>query len=336
MKKVYSTFIIALGILLGGCGSSAPRVDIPEKKLPSWYLNPPHATATYLYGTGEGRDTKDALYNALNDLIASLGVSLSSTYSSDTTVHENGTYTHKDAVYQNKIDAQVQKIRITNFEVMQSQKIGFKRYATLVRVDKKRFFATLKKELDDTFENFYTHQEAIQTHNALEQLFAYRAIVAQSESIQNKLRVMEELDPSFDKTQYLKKIHTIQKEYKALEKKITFSIHATKDAQLLKDVVAKGLSDQHYRIVNKDDRYHFTISVSMKIQYANSYGFTLARSAITLKTHHNRGAVVASNTVTITGQSAQGSAIAKQDVAKRFNQLVKQEGIEKVLGLSVN
>ena len=80
---------------------------------------------------------------------------------------------------------------------------------------------------------------------------------------------------------------------------------------------------------------HFNIMIKSDIQRASSYGFTLARSAISITIKDSSGAVIGSNKLNITGQSSQDFGIAKENIALKLNALIEKEGIAKVIGLQI-
>jgi len=332
MKYIVSIILI-IGMLFIGCGSTK-QIEVVPQALPSWYTMPPHSDAENLYALGDGKSKKEALTNALNNLLATLSVSLSSSYNAKTVVREGThTTTTQDATYENEVHAEVQKIRISNYEVLQEKKLGFNHYATLVRVEKDNLFVALKSDIDQKFSIFNHLYNSKATKYPLEKLKSYRNFIKEFQNIQNTLSVMSVLHPQFNQKHYIEKMAYIKKQSDDLHNAITFSFVATREAKKLLPVLSMGLSDAHYRIKNKKDKYHFTIYISLKIAYASSYGFHLARGVITVVTKDFHSVNIGTQTYNITGQSSQTKTIAKQDIAKRFAQLIKKKGIEKVLGI---
>ncbi len=80
---------------------------------------------------------------------------------------------------------------------------------------------------------------------------------------------------------------------------------------------------------------HFDIYIKVKIQKANAYGFSLARSEISFVIKDYKGEVLASNVIHLTGQSSQGYAIAKQNLVKRLKKRIQKEGISKLLNIGI-
>jgi hypothetical protein len=145
---------------------------------------------------------------------------------------------------------------------------------------------------------------------------------------------MNALESSFDGNIYLNKYNKIDTMYEKLLSSITFSIKGNYEAQNLKAPIAKGISAKKLKISNVKGRNNFLIKVHSRIEETNAYGFTLARSAIAITVQDYKGNIIGSNKFNLIGQSTQGFAIAKENVAIRLNDLINKEGIEKVIGLT--
>ncbi|MCJ7765208.1 MAG: hypothetical protein MUP09_04630, partial [Thiovulaceae bacterium] len=122
--------------------------------------------------------------------------------------------------------------------------------------------------------------------------------------------------------------------YNDLRSKITFGLHATTQGQNLIGAIKAGLSAEKLLIEERHDSYHLRILIDTRTEQANSMGFDLARSAITLTTQNHLGSTLGSNKLNITGQSTQGYAIARENVAIKLKHLIDKEGIESILGLA--
>ena len=326
---------LLLGFYVSGCGAATQQEIAPAKqKLPSWYLTPPPSDNNTLYAVGEGKDKKEALTNALSAMLATLSVSISSSYSAKTVVRD-GKNESVDATYVNDIQSKVKEIRISNYEVLQAKKLGFKKYAVLVKTDKKRLFESLKNELQQKFQLLEAREKNMKNQNALQQLAFYKKIKDSLSNLENSLIVMDVLNPNFDKQSYIEKIAVFEKRYEKLRNSISFSIKTPKHAEALRDVVAKGLTREHFKIQNKKDKNHFNITIKMDTEQANAYGIHLAKAEVTLRTKDFKGVEIASNTLHLTGQSSASYTIAKQDLAKRLDEKIKEQGIAKVLNLNL-
>jgi len=329
--------VVSLGLLLlflTGCGSQK-RVVIAEKKVaPSWYTNPPKSSSVELYAVGSGRDKQSAITNALTQMVSTLSVSVSSKFSAKTVVRE-GLVSSSSGVYTDESTSEVQNIRISNYELLNSQSLGFKNYIVLVKSNKKKLFDSMKKEIEQKFEMIEQEKSSVAHLNMMKHLSFYKKSKASLASLPNTLIVMSELNSGFDGSRYLNDAQVINAEYEDLLASITFSIESNSEAKNLMAVVAKGISAKKLKIAKSSGKKHFTIMIKSDIQKASSYGFTLARSAISITIKDSTGAVIGYNKLNITGQSSQGYSVAKENVAIKLDTLIAKEGIAEVVGLEL-
>ncbi len=333
IKIVFSLILLSL-FFITGC-SSKKQVIIEKKELPSWYLHPKKSTNYTLYAVGEGEDKNMAIYSALDAMVATLGITISSQYSSEI-VAKDGFIDSYQATSEKKINAKVQEIHISSYEIINAQKFGFRRYFVEIKSDKQKLFSSLEKELKynfKTIQKIYTKNEK---SDILRKLKLYKDVTNLTKSIKNILVVMNGLKPTFDDSIYLNKLQMLNGRYENLHSKISFSIDSNNDASNLKNIVANGLNVAKYKIDNLDGKNHFKIYISSKINKIKSYGFYLARSSIYIEVRDFKESVISSNTLNITTQSAQNYERAKENLVIKFSNIVKKQGIIKVLGLKID
>jgi len=330
MSKLGIIFLI-LGLLLSGCASKQ-RVVIKKKELPAWYVNPPKSNNFELFALAEGQNQQEAINNALSLIISTVNVSISSSFSAKTVVKE-GSINSSEATYVNKTQSNIAKIQISEYELLHVTRLGFKRYAALVKVNKQRLFQGLKNEIDQKFKIYKNDKKNIQNLDALKQLAYYKNMEKSFSYIKNALIVMKVLNKNFDDQKYIASMNEINTKYQYLLKNISFWV--TSNIKSLKKPIVSALTKQKFIIKKMKSKMHYDIFINARIQKANAYGFALARSEITCITKNYKGNVIASNVLHVTGQSSQGYAIAKQDLVKRLNDLIKKEGIAKVLNLGI-
>jgi len=332
MSRLINITFLIIVIFFSACGNSKERIVIKEKEMPAWYLKPPVSNSVEMYAVGEGKDKQEALSNALSSLLATLSVSISSKYSAKSIVKEGRINSH-DATYVNETHSEVKKIRISSYDVLQAQKLGFKKYAVLVKVDRIKFFRSLKKEIDQEFAIIDSWEKVKTNKNALERFAFYNKEITNLNDLQNRLLVMSVLNEEFDSKPYLKKYEKLLYKKDQLLASITFWVGS--NYKPLITPIAKGLSSKKFRIKKLNNKNHFNVFIKASMQKANSYGFYIIRSEISIVTYDNRKNRVATNVLNITGQSSQSYAIAKQDVAKKLRKLVDKEGIAKILNLDI-
>jgi len=326
-------FFVVL-VFLSACGMDKPQAATKEvTALPSWYMNPPASTDTTLYGVGEGVNKEDAIAHALANIVARLNVSISSSFSAKSVVHEGRT-TSVDKVYVDNVRSEVQAIHVSNYETVAYKKLGFKRYGALVKVDKRAFAQSLKKEIQRDL--FITKKTSSLTGvDALRQLAMYKKKLQKLQDIEYRLAVLSMLDTSVDERVYLKEYEALQNAYEHLRESISFWVYAPQQYASLAKPIQKGLSQEHFKIQKEKSPRHFTITLQADITQAKAYGFIIARANLTITTKESQGTIVASNTLSLVGRSAQSFEVAKQDLVKALNKRVEEEGIFKVLGLDI-
>ena len=337
MQKVtYFTLIFTL-IFFFGCGEKKRSVVAPQKTLPSWYKSPPLSNEEELYALGEGKNREEAIANALSMMLSTLSVAISSDFSAKTIVQE-GRNSSMDSLYVNDVKSSVKELRISNYELLNAESFGFKKYAVLVKSNKQQLFDSMLKETEQEFSLLEEKEQNFTNANAngLKKLSFYREARKTLQKLPNRLLVMNALDDSFDGSSYLQKMQAFDAAYEYALKSLTFFVTTSKNARNLQAPIEKGLSKEKINIATEGLRnMHFRVYVNAKIEKADSYGFTLARSEISITTKDSDDVVVGSNRFNIIGQSSQGYEVAKQNLAYRLSELVKKEGISTVLGLDI-
>ncbi len=330
---IKSVLILTAAILLfSGCGAEKKSMAVAPKPLPAWYTNPPQSNAQFLYEVAEGVDKKEAVANALDMMVSTLSITVASEYKSRTTVRSGAVDSYQQDV-DNTVETSVKAIRISNYSVVESTEQGFRRHLVLIRSDKAQLFESLKKELDEKITLLKSQENTLKTRNVVEQLRFYSAANRDFAAIEQTLNVMNVLNSAFDSGPYLKAASRYKNGYDDLRAKITFGFSAERGAANLIAPLKAGLSARQLLILERKDAYHLRINIVANVETVHSMGFDLARTAITLTTQDHTGTTVGSNKLNITGQSTQGYAVARENVAVKLDRLVEKEGIEKVLGL---
>ena len=321
-------------VMMSACGSQKRVVVAKKKEIPSWYQTPPTSTQSTLYGVGVGKDKTEAISDALTQMISTLSVEVSSTYSSKT-VARDGSVESFDGTYTKEMQSVVKPIRISNYKVLEAKNLGYKNYAVLVSSNTNELYKSMLQEINQDFEIFFNKEKSIKKQNALQQLAFYKKSKLTFQLLPNKLLILKQLKSDFNPSPYLEAYNEIESKYEQLHSHISFKISANSNAINLKTPIAKALSAKEFKISSRNTQESFRIYISAQINKANSYGFTLARATINITTKDYKGSVIGSNRLDIVGQSSQSYAIAKENIALKLSMLIEKEGIEKVLGLSI-
>lgn len=325
--------LLALLFLFVGCSSDKKMVVVQKKEFPSWINNPPNSEE-FLYASGEGRTKEEAVANALSSMISTLSVSISSKFSASNIVKE-GYNSSNQSTYTNEVQSDVKKIRISNYEVVDAKTMGYKKEIVLIKSKKREIFESLVYELEQNFALIEQKKSTLSAANALKKLAFYRETRQGLSPLGDTLLVMNSLDNNFTSELYLAQVQALDEEYEALLSSISFSVESNDDASKLVSSITKALSDAKFKVDEQTHENHFRVVLTSDTAEAFSYGFTLARSAIDISIRDAEDAVIGSNKLNISGQSTQGYDQAKENVAMKLNEMIKKEGIEKVIGLSI-
>jgi hypothetical protein len=326
--------LLAVFLLFSGCSSDKKMVVAEKKELPSWLNNPPSSSNGFLYAVGEGQNKEEAVANALSSMVSTLSVSISSKFSAKSVVKE-GYNSSNQATYTNEIQSDVKKIRISNYELVDSKNIGYKKEAVLIKSNKKELFESLVYEIEQNFSLIEQKKSTLASSNAIKKLVFYKETQESLSSLNDTLLVMNSLDKNFKGENYLSHAQRLDKEYETLLLSVSFGVESNNDASRLVSSITKALSEKKFKVSNSNNANHFRVILTSNTVKASSYGFTLARSAIDISIKDANGAVIGSNKLNITGQSTQGYPQAKENVAMKLSEMIKKEGIEKVIGLSI-
>jgi hypothetical protein len=335
-KTASATILLSLFsalLFLNGCAAQKNAAVHGPKPLPSWYTNPPQSSEQFLYEIAEGVDRQDAVTRALNLMASTFSVTIASQYKSRTTERSGGIESYRQDV-ENTVQADVEPVRISNYQLLESAQQSFRRHLVLIQSDKTQLFESLRKELNEKIALLESREESVRSKNVIEQLRFYREADSDFASIGHTLNVMHALNSRFDSAPYIQAANRYKNGYSDLRSKITFGLHANAQGDNLVGAIKAGLSAEKLLIEERDDSYHLRILIDAKIEKAESMGFDLARTAVSLTTQDHLGTTVGSNKLNITGQSTQGYAIAKENVAVKLKHLIDKEGIESILGLA--
>lgn len=328
--KILISFIIAV-FILSGCGSNK-RVVIEKKELPTWYLSPAKTTQNTLYSVGEGKDKDEAITNALNAMVSTLNVSISSDFNTKTVV-KDGVQKSYQSTTTNDISSEVKRINISNYEILNYKEFGFENHLVAIKSDKVKLFLSLQKELEQKFLVIKNKNLEAKKYNAVKELSIYKENLKATYDVKNIVAVMGSLKSSFDGSLYINKAQDTKNRYEKFLSKISFSVNCNRDSIRLKPVIIDGLNSSGYSVKDSGGKNHFKIHIESETIESYTYGFDIVRSAIFISVKDNEGVIVGSNKLNITGQSTQGYEYAKESVAMKLNSMLQRDGISTILGL---
>ena len=330
MQKYLLIFLA--NILFLGC-QSTPQPQIKQQNTPLWYSSPKQSNATTLYALGEGATKKESLLDALSNLIATLNLSISSEFQSQSIVKEGVDNMHQDN-YTYNLKSKVENIQIANYTILHSQKLGYKRYATEIRVEKKELFSTLYEQLQKRVFLLQKEQENAKNYGALQRYFFYQELYEKNKDLYNIISILHALKQNFLTTPYIEKLSNLQQQKQKILSKIHITLKTThkKNAFLL-EPFKKAFLQKNIKISNKKDNYHLILVVQPQIEKSIVYGFILAKTKCSLLLHDDKKRAISSNTLSLKGQSTSSFEDAKVDLMLRLKKKINKEGLWSVLGM---
>ena len=336
MRKIENLLgLIIIALLASACSNTKPAALLATSKaLPGWYLNPPQNSAGYLYGIAEGKNLNEAREKALESMVSQLGLSISSSYRSALNVKQQyREYFTKEVSY--ILKTEVAKIRISNYEVLQSRRLAYNRFIVLVRSDKKLFSQGLIKELNIRIGKIQADRSIFFTSDVLRRHRFYDQATKQLNEMFSTLLILNTLDSSFNDTLYLETISKINTEFQALKEEMTFSFISDADSEGFKEELQAALTKQEMHVVDqhKENKNHITIVLHCTTDYARSHGFDIARSMLLIEVKDHRSKVIGANRIKLTGQATQGKAVALNNATKKLQKLIQEEELEQLLGI---
>lgn len=335
MRILTNLLLALLTISFIGCSKTTPKIVHVEKQLPKWYLNPPLKSEKYLYGVGDGINREEAIKSALDDLVSKLGISISSNYKSSTKTKKG----YRESFAQTSssdISSEVSKIRISNYEVIESQKQKYNHFVTLVRSDKKLFKKDLLKSLNQIYSKIEDEQKTINDSHVLSRYSFYKYSQTKLAQTLSTLLVLNSLDENFDDRPYLKTIQIIDADSSLLLKNISISFSSSKESNAFINVIKSALSETKIAISNKKqtNKNNLEISLSHKTYESISHGIYIIKVSVLLDVRDFKNNILHTEQIDVVGYSPQSKEISMNDAVKNFEIEVDKREIMRIIGVN--
>jgi len=226
MLKIIFNFTIILLFFVGCGGSNNPQpAEINKTKtLPTWYINESKDTHLKMYSSSIGKNKKDAISNALIDIVSRLSISVESEFQADTKV--SGKSYNKEI--KKTIKTKVNNIKINNYEVLNSKRISYNKYLIKISIDKSKLSDYLQAKVNKKFNLLLEEEKAISNSNPIVQQNKYNLLIQSMNDIVPKLYVIKSLDQLFEDKKYFKTLDHFQKQYLKLKYKTNLYVYAKK------------------------------------------------------------------------------------------------------------
>lgn len=328
--KIYMVLVVVVMFFLNGCSNMQMQKELSNKKeMPGWYKNPPKNTATSYFSVGEGINKDNAIADALSSFASTLSVNIESEFTIKQEFRDGFVHSNEEESL-SKIHSSVKNMRLSSYEVIKIENIGFEKTVVLIELDKEKLFLSLDNELKQKLNS--TSSE-IDSYNLAKKLSSYKQIKDDLIDIENSLIIMSILNPNFNQKEHLTKAQGLRAKYNKLVSKVSFSIECDSDSKILKSAIISGLSKQKMEVKESSkDVNTLRIVISSNVKRSQAYGFFIASSATDIVIKDASGNIVGGNKLDILGQSALSYEMAKESVAIKLNDMIKKDGISKIIG----
>lgn len=314
-------------IMFAGCTAS----DTPAtSNFPSWYLNPPHNSASTLYGTGSGSDLPSAKNAALNAISSSLSVTIEGKFEkSDHSIRtDRGEQTLQDVL--NTVKADTKALTFTNARVEQNSIMG-NTVLVLVSVDRSQLFNEQKEKLDTTIASLKSSTQRAPELSHIERFVLLKDIRSRHETIAANAELLSAIKPGFDNRPYFAYITETDNWYEALKSSLNIRITSDTEAFYFIAPISDALTAEGIKVDTASKGT--TLALTATTQQDDIFGFKIekVRLSTTLKTAS--GKIIASRQHTVSGKSRYDHIQARHQAAKQFRAEIHRDGIFSILGL---
>lgn len=263
MLKGFKLFLLlTFGVIIAGC-SSDKEVSPPVTKThltPTWYTKPLPNDSRYIYGLGMGSTRKDAIYDALNNAISTLNISVSSNYKRTTTLKSSSGSEQFNESNQEHLDVIVKQIPINNYRIQNEEAINDHSYAILLQINKQELYTSLYNNLANTFDILDIKLQ--ERHKALDRILLYRKYMAILKSHMHFLGILRTLNPSFDAGPFIQKYKEITKAHNLLLANKHFKLQISDPSHFYEGAIKQGLLVDGVSLTDTD-RYDYVITVEI-------------------------------------------------------------------------
>lgn len=321
-------FYIFLVLFIVGC--STKDEVVVQKTLPSWYKNEPLDTKDEFFSVGEGVDKQSSIIEALNNLAQRINTSLESEFVLKQKVIDG--YINKTQAT-SSIKTQVKKIHFSSYEVLESRELGFKRVATLIKLDKLKEALALKNSFLQDFSLTQKELDTLDGLNIAQKLRVYKNIESRFDDALMRLTFISLLDESFNQNEYLNKVQYFMQLHKRFKQQLTYKIENGSNTKLYNPVLASHLSVKGMQQIQGAKSSYLVIRLSSSINRLYSYGFYILKSELIIEVLDAQKNLISSNRVVLDSHSSR--EYDEASLAQKLEEIIKQDGISKVLSLEL-
>lgn len=316
--------------IAGGCSSTSPALQKKEVILPSWINSVlPSDTQDKMYGMAIGKDRESAINAALTDMVSRLGTTIESSYQSDQKVQNS----YSSLSVKNTIKADISKIKINNYKVIDSYKINYKEFAVMIETDKVKFISGLKDNLAIQEKNIQQRYESLLSKDILTKYNTKKELAKEAKKLIPSVLILSELDSSFDKNLHLNFISNKEKEFMLESNNLKFHISGDVKSAKFVDKIKNHLAFNGFNVVNSENA---TVKVELLTKdNIDQNAIKIAVLTINVGVFYNANRIGGKSIIVKERYNSSIQSVYK-NAAIHFEQDIQNKGINTLIGINLN
>ncbi len=321
---------IVLIFFVSGCGSAPAVPQKKEVQLPSWINSIlPNDTQEKMYGMSIAKDRQSAINAALTDMVSRLGTTIESSYRSDEKVQNS----YSSLTIKNTIKADIAKIKVNNYKVVNSYKINYKEFAVMIETDKKKFISGLKDNLAFKEKDIQQKYDSLHSADVLTKYNVKKDLAKDAKKLMPTVLILSELDNDFDKALHLNFISTKEKEFLSQSNSLRFNVNGDAKSVKFIDKIKNYLATNGFNIVNSESGA-VLVKLSTK-DNINQNGITIAVLRVNISVFDNSSRIGGKSIILKERYNSSMQNVYK-NAAIHFEQDIKNEGINNIIGINLS
>ena len=330
--SILLTLLISI-VILSSC-ATAPLPQESSKsssELPLWVTNPQNDTKNFIYGVALSRDRESAIKEALLNMVSKLGISIQSSYESN---QEVGKYYDK-SVSKNKIKSDIARIRVNNYEIVQSMRISYKEFAVMIKTDKKKFFDGLIEELKANKKSIELRLASLKGENILTRYNIKQELSLEVNRLKSSIFIAYELDKSFDKNEYLDFVLKIEQEFLNEKKNLSFYVYGDTKSTSFVNKIKNYLTQKGFKLANTHKRKSIQVKINTVENMIAENTINIAVLKVTIDVYDNTQKIGGKDIIMKERYNGSSSSIYK-NASIHLEQDIESLGLNGAIGIKIN
>jgi len=327
-------FLSVLSVLVFyGCSVSTSSANLKSsfQKLPDWITSPNNGDETYIYGIGIEKDRESAVNSALVDMVSKLGVKIESTFQTNEKVQ----YDISRTIVTNQIKADIEKIKISNYKVVQTQRLGYSEYAVMVKSNKEELSKSLRKSLKREMKEIKLRLKSSKDKDTLSKYNEVKSILKESKSLNPMIMVVSALDKGFEDKAYFDFMQKIEDRFRYEENSLNFYVIGDKNSEVFIRKIKNYLINNKLNVVDK--KRDESILIRIKTTYTINNDSVIDIAVLTLIIEvYDKYNLIGGNSIILKERYNGSIKSAFKNAAIHLQEDIKSQGIQEVVGINLN